>query len=1050
MDNEQVARYLMEYLPASFEGVVFLDASDKQVVLQRNNMQIVPLSQCGVALSRRFTFFDQVHTTGMDIKQSPTATAVVTIGKDMVFRDYAQGAFRMRGIGKGQRIRLFLIPEVAARVKESLVAYDPSAATKSNTINIPAWLLLNAMRIEGLQFVKLSSQELENIWRKLALKYLIKDSDYGNSNASTFTDLERVHRFSTVRPSEAANASSISATRDARRGPVPSDFLTQSIASFREAIGFPVADHIDAPVSYSDKVRHHFDAKPQDLLFGPLQTADSIPNAATGGDVTTGQAVPMDATTSDEARAPDQQSVDRIDLVMHRMMTALDVHGQESDEMNLNAEVVHEQEAEEEQEQEAEQEEQRISAFTRDDEQQIGWDVRVINPHDHSFAAGSSASAAESPFYLCSQFQIRPEQPKIAVPSFASLSDNFYRKRWTGLGERKLRNCVVFVQWVLSSEGSTGEAAKVGGSVITLAEGETLRWLLHHNSNVQAAVPISIRIVGSGRYVEASQKFRDLLRDSTSPASASKTERGALYASECKAEFLAMDRAGAYFPSPPKASDNDDNDNAAPTTTSSTLPKADTIADPIALWFRFYNNDMFYTPEELHTLETRVLADVSLPDRVSFFMECLRLRRRHRNDFADAPIADLFTADEDRDELKDIAELKKLEVALLRFAKAAEAEAKKAKENAGPKSPYNDGIANPDFMTEEEQLQHLLANTHPDNTGAASSEGQGTSHVNPFMATLRSTLKAAVAEAIETKFISVGKPTYSEPTFLTPTEAATALRKAMTASVKESVAASKKRAAEGVAVAPPTSEGQSSSAAKTSDEGVATNVRLPSSLNAIDLEAAMTRVQSILLERALAEAAAKAREGQSGGGSSSHHAHKITYATLIDVLPVLHPEYEAIEANKASATKAAKKVSKASPWNCPSCTFQNPAALAQCGICHAPRPAGLGGDAGAEDDDDEANDGVSTQWNCPACTFLNEATSLECGICNTQHPNPPKTKGKKAGGADGGAHVWEREIPQGHWVCSTEHGGCSMYNPDNWYYCRACDKARPNLASLRF
>lgn len=37
-------------------------------------------------------------------KQAPTAAAVVTIGKDMTFRDYAQGAFRMRGIGVGQRI----------------------------------------------------------------------------------------------------------------------------------------------------------------------------------------------------------------------------------------------------------------------------------------------------------------------------------------------------------------------------------------------------------------------------------------------------------------------------------------------------------------------------------------------------------------------------------------------------------------------------------------------------------------------------------------------------------------------------------------------------------------------------------------------------------------------------------------------------------------------------------------------------------------------------------------------------------------------------------
>ncbi len=33
----------------------------------------------------------------MDIKQAVDACAALTLGKDMVFRDYAQGAFRMRG-----------------------------------------------------------------------------------------------------------------------------------------------------------------------------------------------------------------------------------------------------------------------------------------------------------------------------------------------------------------------------------------------------------------------------------------------------------------------------------------------------------------------------------------------------------------------------------------------------------------------------------------------------------------------------------------------------------------------------------------------------------------------------------------------------------------------------------------------------------------------------------------------------------------------------------------------------------------------------------------
>lgn len=45
-------------------------------------------------------------TSGMDIKQGLSAVAAVTLGKDMTFRDYAQGAFRMRGIGKGQKVQV--------------------------------------------------------------------------------------------------------------------------------------------------------------------------------------------------------------------------------------------------------------------------------------------------------------------------------------------------------------------------------------------------------------------------------------------------------------------------------------------------------------------------------------------------------------------------------------------------------------------------------------------------------------------------------------------------------------------------------------------------------------------------------------------------------------------------------------------------------------------------------------------------------------------------------------------------------------------------------
>ncbi|CAM9565670.1 unnamed protein product, partial [Sphacelaria rigidula] len=58
----------------------------------------------------------------MDIKQGLSAVAAVTLGKDMTFRDYAQGAFRMRGIGKGQKVQVLIIPEVQRLIASQVAA----------------------------------------------------------------------------------------------------------------------------------------------------------------------------------------------------------------------------------------------------------------------------------------------------------------------------------------------------------------------------------------------------------------------------------------------------------------------------------------------------------------------------------------------------------------------------------------------------------------------------------------------------------------------------------------------------------------------------------------------------------------------------------------------------------------------------------------------------------------------------------------------------------------------------------------------------------------
>ena len=58
--------------------------------------------------------------------------------------------------------------------------------------------------------------------------------------------------------------------------------------------------------------------------------------------------------------------------------------------------------------------------------------------------------------------------------------------------------------------------------------------------------------------------------------------------------------------------------------------------------FRFVNNDMFYSDEEIAVL-LEALSKSRVRDREIFFADCLRLRRRERNRWADTPLAKVLT-----------------------------------------------------------------------------------------------------------------------------------------------------------------------------------------------------------------------------------------------------------------------------------------------------------------------------------------------------------------------------------------------------------------------
>lgn len=186
--NREVAQYLLDHGLAWAKGVVFLDEFDDKVVLLRaggegEQGRVVKLAQCGLAMEDRFSFYDQVHTTGMDIKQHDQAVAVITVGKDTTLRDFAQGAYRMRGMAKGrpQKLRIFLCPEVLGLIKNDIpTARDDKVQAEQPTL-MPsevvratlAWLLLNQIRLESKQMLQLAVQNVDSVTRRAALDCLL-------------------------------------------------------------------------------------------------------------------------------------------------------------------------------------------------------------------------------------------------------------------------------------------------------------------------------------------------------------------------------------------------------------------------------------------------------------------------------------------------------------------------------------------------------------------------------------------------------------------------------------------------------------------------------------------------------------------------------------------------------------------------------------------------------------------------------------------------------------------------------------------------------------
>ena len=142
------------------------------------------------------------------------------------------------------------------------------------------------------------------------------------------------------------------------------------------------------------------------------------------------------------------------------------------------------------------------------------------------------------------------------------------------------------------------------------------------------------------------------------------------------------------------------------------------------------------------------------------------------------------------------------------------------------------------------------------------------------------------------------------------------------------------------------------------------------------------------------------------------------------------------DSSSTAVVAAGAVVDETVEWACGACTCINPKDLRARCVCGTARPGGH-------------SPHPPTPWACSVCTLINEATSYVCSVCGTADP-AAEARRKQAGGSSATVSMAEQRCPDGHWVCSVEHGGCSKFNLNSAYYCEVCDKGRPNLASIRF
>jgi hypothetical protein len=135
--HEEVARNLftLTWFRDAFDGVIFFDEKGNKKMLEESSRAVVSADSSNIPMSRHFTFYDQKHSTGTNIKQMPEAKGVTSVSKQMILRDLMQAVKRFREFHKAQKMDIVIHSDDAPFIKEILNLSKDKTLTFNHVIS---------------------------------------------------------------------------------------------------------------------------------------------------------------------------------------------------------------------------------------------------------------------------------------------------------------------------------------------------------------------------------------------------------------------------------------------------------------------------------------------------------------------------------------------------------------------------------------------------------------------------------------------------------------------------------------------------------------------------------------------------------------------------------------------------------------------------------------------------------------------------------------------------------------------------------------------------